>query len=252
MTTPWPVERARRWQSESGWLVGCNFTPSCAGSQLEMWQPATFAPDIIDRELSWAAGLGMNVVRVYLHNLLFDQDQDGFLARIDQVLGLAEAYGIRMLPVLFDGVWHPRPRLGVQPEPRPRVHNSIWVQAPGSSVLHDRTQWPDLRPYVEAVVTRFAQDPRVVAWDLFNEPDQVDALTIAGDSRAAKAEAATELVACVFDWVRAIDPAQPLTVGIWEYGPDHQPAANALNEMILARSDILSFHCYEPRAQLNA
>jgi len=248
----WTPERAQRWQAESGWLVGCNFTPSSAGNQLEMWQADSFDAATINRELGWAASLGMNVVRVYLHNLLFEAEGEAFLDRVEQFLDIAHNHDIRLLPVLFDGVWHPRPQLGVQPEPKPRRHNSIWLQAPGSRILHDRESWPQLRPYVDAWLSRFAADPRVLAWDLVNEPDQVDALTLANDSRPAKAEAATGLLNCLFDWARAVNPSQPLTAGLWEYDSQHQPLDNAINRVMLARSDFISFHCYEPRAELLA
>ena len=235
-----------------GWLVGCNFTPSTAGNQLEMWQADTFDPETIDRELGWAAGLGMNAVRVYLHDLLYQSDGDAFLARMDQVLALAHAHGIAMVPVLFDGVWHPEPALGRQPEPTPLRHNSIWVQGPGAEIMFDTSRWDALEPYVSAVLDRFGDDSRVVAWDLFNEPDQMDLNTIRSGSRTDKAEAATALCDRVFDWARAVDPSQPLTVGLWEYDTNHRPADNALNALILERSDIISFHHYGPRGDLEA
>lgn len=248
----WTTDRARQWQDECGWLVGCNFTPSTAGNQLEMWQAETFDPETIGRELGWAAGLGMNAIRLYLHDLVFDADGDAFLERIDRVLDLADGHGIRAIPVLFDGVWNPRPRLGPQPEPKPRLHNSMWVQGPGSEVLLDRSRWPQLRPYVAAVLERFGADRRVVAWDLFNEPDQIDLDTIAAGSGADKSRAATELLDVVFDWSRELDPTQPLTAGIWEYESNHRPTANDLNTLILERSDIITFHCYEPADALTA
>src|SRR5215470_11713974 len=65
----WPTERAAAWSREHPWLVGCNYIPSRAINQLEMWQADTFDPATIDRELGWAEGLGMNCVRVYLHDL---------------------------------------------------------------------------------------------------------------------------------------------------------------------------------------
>ena len=74
MTGVWSEERAAEWQAERGWRVGCNFAPSCASNQLEMWQAETFDPDTIDRELELAHGLGFNAVRVYLHDLLWQQD----------------------------------------------------------------------------------------------------------------------------------------------------------------------------------
>ncbi len=217
-----------------------------------MWQAETFDPDTIDRELGWAAGLGMNAIRVYLHDLVFDADGDAFLGRVDRVLDIAGRHGIAAIPVLFDGVWNPSPRLGPQPEPRPRVHNSIWVQGPGSEVLHDRSAWPRLHSYVTAVLQRFGTDRRVLAWDLFNEPDQIDLRTLAAGSNADKARAATELLAEVFDRARELDPAQPLTAGIWEYDAHHRPVVNDLNTLILERSDIITFHCYAPADALIA
>jgi hypothetical protein len=248
----WSTERAARWQTDVGWLVGCNFTPSTAGNQLEMWQSESFDPETIDRELGWASDLGMNVVRVYLHDLLFEADGNAFLARIDEVLAIAHRHGIGMMPVLFDGVWHPKPKLGAQPDPVPRLHNSIWVQSPGNAILQDRSQWPALKPYVTGVLSRFAADERIIAWDLFNEPDQIDQITIAGGSRDEKAAAATELLVCVFDWAREVDPSQPLTAGVWEYDSDHRPVDNPINAVMLERSDVITFHCYEPRAALEA
>ncbi len=246
----WPQERAVSWQAASGWLFGCNFTPSTAGNQLEMWQASTFDEATIRRELGWAARLGMNTVRVYLHDLLFAEDEVGFMERIDRFLEIAHGYRIGSVLVLLDGVWHPRPRLGAQRSPRPGVHNSMWVQSPGSDVLHDQAQWPRVQAYVQGVIRRFANDSRVVAWDLFNEPDQIDATTLALGSRDRKAAAATALLASVFDWARGADAAQPLTVGLWEYDVEGRPVHNALNELVVEQSDIISFHCYEPRAKL--
>ena len=252
MTERWDVERAARWGERVGWLVGCNFSPSTAGNQLEMWQAATYDPETIDRELRWATGLGMNAVRVYLHDLLWVDDADGFLGRMDEVLTFAAGHGIGMIPVLFDGVWHPRPALGPQPEPRPRLHNSMWVQSPGAGVLYDRSQWESLRPYVDGVLRRFAADDRVLAWDLFNEPDQMDIDTIRAGSRDGKADLATDLVETVFGWARTVDPSQPLTAGVWEYDDEHRPVDNRLNQVMLDHSDVISFHCYDPEPELRS
>ncbi len=248
----WSQQRARAWQSEKGWLVGCNFTPSTAGNQLEMWQAETFDPDRIALELGWASDLGMNAIRVYLHDLLYADDAPGFFSRMDQVLAIAHEANIGMIPVLFDGVWHPRPKLGPQPEPKPFLHNSIWVQSPGATILHDPERWPELAPYVQETLTRYKDDERILAWDLFNEPDQMDATTRAADSRVDKSRFSTDLLNHVFDWARAVDPSQPLTAGLWEYDEAHAPMANEVNNLMLARSDIVSFHCYEPGPALSS
>src|SRR5690606_1830064 len=85
----WTKEQANDWYAKHGWLVGCDFVPSTAINQLEMWQAATFDTATINRELGWAASLGMNTVRVYLHDLLYQQDAEGFLQRMDAFLQIA-------------------------------------------------------------------------------------------------------------------------------------------------------------------
>src|SRR4051794_29747269 len=100
-TPRWTKEQANEWYKKQPWLVGCNFIPSTAINQLEMWQPDTFDPKTIDRELGWAADLGMNTVRVFLHDLAWEADAEGFSKRIDQFLDIAAKHKIRPLLVIF-------------------------------------------------------------------------------------------------------------------------------------------------------
>ena len=145
-TTPevWSVEKANAWSKEKGWLIGCNFSPSTAINQLEMWQEETFDPTTIDRELGWAEDLGFNSIRVYLHDLFWEQDSLGFLERMEEFLEISDRHQIGVMFVLFDGVWDPFPKTGTQPDPKPHVHNSGWAQSPGLEVLQDSTQDPRL------------------------------------------------------------------------------------------------------------
>src|SRR5215467_1482517 len=119
----WPEEKARAWQQKTGWLVGCNFLPSTAINQLEMFQADTFDLKTIDRELGWAQSLGFNAIRVYLQDQLWQQDSQGFLARLDQFLATADKHGIGVVFVLFDSCWDPYPKLGPQRAPKPHLHN---------------------------------------------------------------------------------------------------------------------------------
>ncbi len=126
----WPKERALAWSSQQPWLVGCNFIPSTAINQLEMWQADTFDAPTIDRELGFAESVGMNVVRVFLHNLAWEQDAAGFKERMGRFLALAEQHHIKAMFVLFDSCWNDHPKSGKQPAPKPGVHNSGWLRAP--------------------------------------------------------------------------------------------------------------------------
>ena len=245
----WPVERATAWWQAQPWFAGCNFIPSTAINPLEMWQPETFDPETIERELGWAADLGFDAVRVYLHDLLFDADPDGFRERIDRFLALASAAGIHTTFVLFDDVWNPEPRLGPQPAPQPGRHNSGWVASPGLPQLErypgDAALRARLERYVRGVVEAFAHDPRVALWDLYNEPGGFPAP--GADPVGA---ACLPLLADAFRWVREVAPDQPLTSGVWEV-PNH-PLPSAIAELQWANSDIVSFHHYGPVPDLLA
>ena len=231
--------------------MGCNFVPSTAGNQLEMFQRETFDPETIERELTWAAQLGFNSIRMFLHDLLWRHD-DGFLDRVEHVVDLADRVGIGVMPVLFDGVWNPIPRLGDQGRPRPGVHNSMWVQSPGAEAIGDRSRWPELREYVQAVIARFGDDARIQVWDLFNEPDNPNGFTYGSTELADKRAAVTPLVDAVFDWAIEADPPQPLTVGIWMGVHGRPERVSHLNQISIGRSDVLSFHSYRRREPLRA
>ncbi len=249
----WSTERAAAWDEATPRLNGCNFVPSTASNQLELWQPATFDPVTIDRELGWAAQtLGMNSIRLFLHDIAWEVDRDHFLDRVDEVLEISQSHGIAVLPVLFDGVWDPDPRPGPQRAPRPGLHNSTWVQGPGASVLADPSRWEGLRSYVSAVLERFGTDERIIAWDLFNEPDSPNPAWAPRDP-THKARRVAELLDRVFDWSQDVDPAQPLTVGIYEGSTTgHPERVSRVARIALERSDVISFHCYSAQTGLIA
>ncbi len=242
----WPEAKANKWMEENGWLIGCNFVPSNAINQLEMWQAETFDPFRIDQELSLAADLGFNTVRVFLHHLLWQQDPEGFIARIETYLTIAHRNGIRSMLVLFDAVWDPFPKLGIQPVPRHNVHNSGWVQSPGYDVLNDPTQYNSLRQYVHGIVSHFASDSRVLIWDLFNEPDNMNLTSYKDDDYAVhKAELSMALLKKTINWVREINPSQPITMAPWKEDWSCDTRLTALDNYMFTHSDIISFHCYD-------
>jgi hypothetical protein len=113
-------------------------------------------------------------MRVFLHDLLWQQDASGFTKRIDSFLSIASKHHIRPIFVLFDSCWDPFPKLGPQHPPIPGVHNSGWVQSPGAEALRDPAQYSRLRGYVHGVVGAFGNDSRVLAWDLWNEPNNTN------------------------------------------------------------------------------
>ena len=242
----WSEARANAWYAQQPWPVGADFLPSTAINELEMWQADTYDPATIDRELGWAEAIGMNTMRVFLHNLLWDQDPKGFQQRIDNFLAIAARHHIRPVFVLFDSCWEPNPKLGPQHPPIPGVHNSGWVQAPGAAILNDPSQYPRLEGYVEGVVGAFAKDPRILAWDLWNEPDNdnVKGDAFAQDDPRNRTQIILKLLPQVFDWARSAHPTQPLTSGVWHGDWSSLSSMPATARVQIERSDIVSFHNY--------
>lgn len=245
----WTEQQAQTWFDAQGPQLGANFVPANAINMLAMWQADSFDTARIDLELGWAAGLGMNRMRVFLHDLLWQQDAEGFLGRIDTYLDIAARHGIKTMLVLFDSCWNPLPRLGPQRPPIPGVHNSGWCQAPGAEVLGELdAHLPRLQAYVEGVVGRFAGDERVWTWDIWNEPDNPGGGMGFYDSveTPKKMQSVERLLPLAFGWARNARPVQPLTSGVW-LGEDWAPASELLTpiqRIQLEQSDVTSFHDY--------
>lgn len=225
----WNIEKANAWWENTGWLSGCNFQPSTAINQLEMWQEDTFDPETIDRELGMAEELGFNMMRVYLHSYAWKQDPEGFIERIDQYLSIADSHGIGTMLTFLDDCWNPNSKPGKQPAPLIGVHNSAWIQDPSCDIRKDTANlFPWLERYVKDIITTYKDDRRVVIWDLYNEP---------GNGKHGN-ESLT-LLTNVYKWAREVNPSQPLTSGIWRLD------LIDINTFQLNNSDIITYHQYK-------
>jgi aldose 1-epimerase len=237
-------------REKSSFIFGCNFIPSTAINQLEMWQAESFDTSTISKELSLASFIGMNVIRVYLHDLAYKEDTKGFLKRMDMFLSIANRYNIKVLFVFFDSCWDPFPITGKQPEPVPFRHNSHWVQSPGYIALKDSTEYQRLEGYLKAVVKRFAKDSRVYAWDIWNEPDFLNWGTYFKEEMPNKEKLVLQLLPKVFQWVRSVKPSQPVTSGVWKGNWSSRDSLTAIEKVQIDNSDIITFHCYQNAVEL--
>ncbi len=240
----WTKEQANAWYAKQPWLVGANYNPSTAINQLEMWQEDTFDPKRIDEELGWAEQIGMNTMRVYLHDLLHKDDAEGLYKRMNTFLEIADKHHIKIVFVLFDSCWDPFPKSGKQRDPKPHVHNSGWVQSPGQKVLQDATQYPRLEKYVKETVAKFKDDNRVLAWDVWNEPDNMTGPSYEAVEIKNKADLILPLLEKAFQWARSTNPSQPLTSGVWVGDWSDETKMLPMHKLQLAQSDIISFHNY--------
>lgn len=226
----WTAEKANDWYAKQGWLVGCNYIPASAINQLEMWQSDTFDPAQIDKELGWAENIGFNFLRVFLHDVAWQSDPNGFKNRIRQFLTICEKHKIKVMFVFFDDCWYGNPKPGKQQEPTPGFHNSYWLQSPAFAIKKDSSLWKPLEEYVKDILYTYSEDKRIILWDLYNEPGNNDFYN-----------ESLPLVKKITKWFREINPSQPMTIGVWQLG---NPQYREITNYQLANSDVISYHNY--------
>lgn len=226
----WTESKARDWYASQKWITGCNYQPSTAINQLEMFQKDTFDPATIDRELGWAADLGFNTMRVYLHHLLWTTDKTGFKKRLNEYLAISSKHGIKTLFVFFDDCWNDAYAPGKQPAPKVGIHNSGWVRDPGTMIYTHPDTLKVLERYVKDVLTTFGKDERILMWDLYNEP-----------GNSGQLNKSLPLLKAVFSWAREVNPSQPVSAGIWNGSAGFKD----LNKFQIEQSDVVTYHQYK-------
>ncbi|MFA6086562.1 glycoside hydrolase family 2 TIM barrel-domain containing protein [Mucilaginibacter sp.] len=225
----WPAAKANKWYQAQEWPRGCNFQPSTAINQLEMFQADTFDPATLEKELGWAQNLGMNTMRVFLHHTAWTSDKAGFKKRLDNYLAISDKHGIKTILVFFDDCWNDKYAPGKQPGPKPGVHNSGWLRDPGTDIRNNADSLKMLETYVKDIIATHKDDKRIQMWDLYNEP---------GNNKYI--DNSLPLLKAVFSWARAVNPSQPLTSGVWNYGK----IFDNLNTFQLENSDVITYHHY--------
>ncbi|QEC78722.1 glycoside hydrolase family 2 TIM barrel-domain containing protein [Mucilaginibacter ginsenosidivorax] len=225
----WTEERVWKWYNQQPWYCGFNYIPAYAINYTAMWDKTSFNAAAIDKELALAGQSGMNSLRAVLQYAVYADDPEYFLNTLDKFMAICEKHHIKFIPALFDdcsfGIDND-PKIGRQPEPLPGWYAWAWSPSPGHSLVVDSATHPKLEKYVKAVIGRFKNDPRILMWDLYNEP-----------TNGGLGSATFPLLKKVIIWARAIDPVQPLTIGIFDQNP-------RLNSIITDNADLITFHDY--------
>jgi hypothetical protein len=230
----WTEKQSNTWYSQQPLLVGCNFLPSSAINQLEMFQEDTFDQKTIERELDWAKDLGFNSLRVYLHDLLWSE-KEKFKKTFEKFLNICNEKEIKPIVVLFDDCHRPYPKIGKQPIPVRGVHNSGWKQSPGMELVNkvaedeiDAKELNRLKEFIQGILLDYSNDERILMWDIYNEPGQFGL----GDKSLS-------LLHLCWEWAHEIRPSQPLTSCLDGAIGDEILKLNGEN------SDVITFHTYE-------
>ncbi|WNJ20644.1 cellulase family glycosylhydrolase [Pontibacter sp. G13] len=248
----WNEKKINKWYAKQPWLVGCNYYPATAINQIDMWQASTWDPERIDLELGWAANIGMNTLRVYLHDLVWADDEDGLYQRMDEFLTICDKHGIRPWFVFFDDCHFPNPQLGEQPLPVRAYHNSAWLNSPARDLAKryakgkaSPEEIAHLKGYVQGTMERFKKDKRILMWELYNEPGRGNGLNGDMGAKSKKTRIGDLSQKLVFDswvWARDVNPSQPITSCTAGSVGKNNIKINRLN------SDLHSIHSYtEPQ-----
>ncbi|GBU09569.1 hypothetical protein AwWohl_07070 [Gammaproteobacteria bacterium] len=249
---PWSKERANAWYAEQGWRCGFNYLPRTAVNWTDIWQAQTFDAKTIHQELKWAQDIGYNTLRINLPFIVWQDDRDGLISRIDQFLAIAAENAIKVMLTLFDdcGFSGDEPYLGQQKAPIAGQHNSQAAASPGRQKVINTDFWLELERYTTDIISSFRDDTRILLWDLYNEPGNCGIFVGLEETQFDKILEihALELMKLSFTWARQVNPSQPLTVGAWHLPLEDQTTDLFFNHPIdiaaIELSDVISFHAY--------
>jgi hypothetical protein len=207
-------------------MRGANYVPSYAKNDIQTW--TEYDGEVIDRELGYAEKLKLNTVRVFCNVAVYEKDSARFLTNFEDFLQRCDKHHIRAMPVLFDSCFDPQ-EVNVDD-----YRGKTWIPSPGFPRLGEKDR-PAMRTYIRDVVGAYRDDPRIVMWDVVNEPESTSYW--ADIEKDGGRETIVEFVRWSLEQVRQAQPTQPLTIG-W--------AAWTNNLYALDLVDVICVHAYLP------
>ena len=177
-------------------LIGTNYTPAYAVNQVQFWHD--FRADVVDRELAATSKyFGISTLRVYLHDINFFQEKQVLMANLETFLDICAKHSIRPGFVFFDGCHRHEGILLDEPtEPIAGYHNGRWAQSPQARDI-DKNNLDKFKAYVQEIIRTHRTDPRVLFWEIHNEPPPGD-------------EYRDRLKRAGYAWAKEVKPTQPV------------------------------------------
>jgi hypothetical protein len=191
-----------------GGILGSNYTSASSANQIEFWSRFRELEREIAPELAVAAGIGMNSLRVFLHEYVFRSFEKAMLDNMELFLALCAKNKIKPLFVFFDDCWYGNEERVLDFNPIPGSHNGRWAKCP---LFQDRTfeNYPRFERYIKDIIGRFRDDQRIFGWEIWNEPKN------RGIGDLIDTEFTEDLMANGFLWARQMNPVQPV-VSCWD------------------------------------
>lgn len=242
-TAPWPKEKAWAWYNQQSWIRGVNYVPSDCLNFVDQWQAFCWEEHLktADRELALAAETGFNTVRLFLSYEVWLYEREGFLKRFDDYLALCARHGLRAIVVVHNDCAPAKEsfflkKMGDQRTVyREQKIRSRSAHTGGKTVGYNILDIPEhtdnLLAMATGIVSLHAHDPRVLFWNVMNEPGYNHHGTVAAP-----------VLKRMFEALWKVDPEQPLAADLFATlgrGKDN-PAERVARDC----SDITSYHCY--------
>jgi len=248
MGKQWTKEQAWEWYNRQPWIRGFNGYPANCRSRVEMWQAYNHREvfDQIEREFALAKSIGYNAVRAIIQFEVWFYEHDSFMSNLEEYFALADKYSIKVMLTLGNdcvspkSCWEPikfgpqRVDWGYHSGIASGPHNGRHTD-PGYMLLDDAEYEPHYYRMVDELAAKYAKDPRLQIWDVWNEP---------GHSR--RGTLSLRHMEKFFEIIRSHDPIQPLTADAHNFNtPDFSPI-EYIQLRAMELSDVISFHCYNP------
>lgn len=244
----WSQQRAWEWYNSRPWIRGCNYMSANCVNRVDQWQSLHFDEHLeeTERELEVMRELGFNSVRLILEYVVWKEEHDLFLENFERYISLCHKYGISCMIVLANDCMPPKTELWKMPAIGEQ-HYDVGYHGGRKHSQHGAHNGPaphfyldnpdsadDYFKMVTEIVTIYKDDPRILMWDLFNEP---------GNSR--REGISLPILKRMFETVRKINPSQPLTVAAWWFDLNDFHTSEE-NQFALENSDIITYHNYSP------
>jgi hypothetical protein len=179
---------------------GANYC-TAGGHHLEHW--LHYDPKENERDLDYAKKININQVRVFLSYPAYLADKDAFRRNLVHLARACQARGIGLMPV---------------------------VQSK-RDMIKEAAPYPRTREWIAALLDAVGDEPALVCWDVYNEPDYPDS----PERPAHIAEA--RIMAQLFRELDTRTTRAPVTIG-FAYENFMEQNADVV--------DVLSFHDYSP------
>jgi hypothetical protein len=152
---------------------GAVYLPQKDWNAYQMW--ANYRESVAERDLGYAATLGLNSLRAFASYEYWQEDGPAFFAHVEHFLSTCEARDIRPIVVLFEAppkappteenlhATDPENAFGVHSPSRPEViRPRNWTGYPRSPI-HFARRWAQ----------EYGEDDRLLATEIMNEPGKV-------------------------------------------------------------------------------